>query len=433
MAEGDLKWKYNVGGLIESVIITDSNGVIYCGTGYGVSAANDKIVAVNPDGSLKWAFPGPSPWGFYIIAGLALSNDESVLYAVDAGTNVYALYTTDGTQKWMYGYPNPGEVAEPGISGIVVDANDNIYVGSWCCAEGLFSLDLGGNYRWDLGGDECHSGHAIGKSNTVVYYLDVDLGLREVQLSDGTINWTHKGPHWGCYGTGISIADDGTIYYGDCDVFYAINPDGSNKWSFPLGNYGGINNAIGSNGNIWFGDVNGANSKAIVVNPSGVEVWHYDLPDWIGSGNAATGLELDSNDIVYVGCSDYKLYAINIDGSLRWTYTAGDKITSGIAFSPSEDTVYFGCDDGYLYAIEKEECGKLAVGDKVFLLPIGNFTGNMVALKSGKAATTDKALIAPLDKQAVRKLAFRNCQSSVNDKVVCAPIGNSKKDLLAVR
>lgn len=81
----------------------------------------------------------------------------------------------------------------------------------------------------------------------------------------------------------------------------------------------------------------------------------------------------------------------------------------------------------------KIACGKVVVGDKVFLLPIGNFTGNMVALKSGKASTTDKALIAPLDKQATRKLAFRNCQSSVNDKVVCAPIGGTKKDLLAVR
>lgn len=80
-----------------------------------------------------------------------------------------------------------------------------------------------------------------------------------------------------------------------------------------------------------------------------------------------------------------------------------------------------------------EVCGKVAIGDKVFLLPIGNYGGNRVALKSDKAALTDKALIAPLDEQAVRKLAFRNCIASVNDKVVCAPIGNSKKDLLAVR
>lgn len=419
MAEGDLKWKYNAGRPINSIIVTDSNGIVYFGT-------DEKIIALNSDGSLKWEYNGTPPWYFYYITGLALSNDEGVVYVIDGGSDVYAIYTATGNEKWKY------SAKSPGYSGIAVDTNDNIYIGS-NGAEGLYSLDSAGNFRWGLGGNECHSGHAIGKSNTVIYYLDVDFGLREVQLSNGTINWLHAGLQYGCYGTGISIASDGTIYYGDCSYFYAVNSDGSAKWNFPIGNYAGINNAIGSNGNIWFGDVDGATSKAIVVNPSGVEVWHYDLPNWIGSGLAATGLALDSNDIVYVGCWDHKLYAINSDGNLKWTYTAGNKIQSGIVFSPSEDTVYFGSDDGYLYAIESVSCGKISVGDKVFLIPIGNYGGNMVALKSGNASVTDKALIAPLDEQAVRKLAFRNCKASVNDKVVCVPIGNSKKDSLAVR
>ena len=419
MAEGDLKWKYNAGRAIKSIIVTDSNGIIYFGT-------DEKIIALNSDGSLKWEYDGTPPWYFYYITGLALSNDESVIYVIDATSDVYAIYTATGNEKWKYSIKNPG------YSGIAVDINDNIYIGS-TSAEGLYSLDSAGNYRWGLGGNECHSGHAIGKSNTVIYYLDVDFGLREVQLSDGTINWLHAGLNHGCYGTGISIASDGTIYYGDCDYFYAVNSDGSAKWNFSVGAAPTTDNAIGSNNNIWFVNNNGTFSKIYVLNPSGSEVWHYDLPNWIGSGLAATGLTLGSNDIVYAGCHDYKLYAVNSDGSLRWTYASGNKIQSGIAFSSSEDTVYFGCDDGYLYAIEKEACGKVAIGDKVFLLPIGNFAGNIVALKSGKATITDKALIAPLDKQAVRKLAFRTCTTAVSDKVVCTPIGGTKKDLLAVR
>ena len=351
MAEGDLKWRYDTGIPLDSAdIITDSNGVIYFGAAKNF-AVNSRIIALNPDGTLKWEFLAPG-WDFYYITGLALSNDESVLFAVDAGSDVYAINTVDGTEKWRYGV-QWGDVEEPGLSGIVVDANDNVYVGSWCCAEGLFSLDYAGNIRWDLGGTECHSGHAIGKSNTVVYYLDVVAGLREVRLSDGTINWGTQGLSWGCWGTGIAIGDDGTIYYGDCSYFYARNPDGSEKWHFAVGNYAGTNTIIGSNGNIWFADLFGASSKLIVVDPAGVEVWHYDLPDWIASGFAGTGLALDSNDISYIGCSDNKLYAINSDGTLRWTYPTGDNVTSGIAFSPSEDTVYFGSEDGYLYAVEK--------------------------------------------------------------------------------
>ena len=424
MAEGDLKWKYNAGAAIQSEIITDSNGVVYFGT------KTTKVIALNSDGTLKWEFSG----SFYHITGLVLSNDESVVFAVDGGNDVYAIYTATGNKKWGYGV-NHGDSENPGLSGIVVDANDNVYVGSWCCVEGLYSIDYAGNFRWDLGGDECHSGHAIGKSNTVVYYLDVDFGLREVLLSDGTINWLHAGLGHGCYGTGISIASDGTIYYGDCNYFYAVNPDGSAKWNFSVSGYPTIGNAIGSNSDIWFVEVNygAAITKIFVVNPSGSEVWHYDMPNSVGPERAGLNLALDSNDTVFVGCNDYKLHAINSDGTLRWNYTAGNKIQSGIAFSSSEDTVYFGCDDGYLYAIEAKECGKVEVGDKVFLLPIGNFFGDIVALKSDVFSTSDKAFLASLDEKKDLKLAFKSCTAKVNDKVICTPIEGMKENIVALR
>ena len=341
-------WKYDAGAEIQSEIIADSNGVIYFGTGWDVPTVDDKIIALNPNGTLKWEFN--ESWGFWHITGLALSNDESVVYAADGGNDVYALYTSNGTKKWGYGV-NHGDSERPGLSGIIVDANDNIYVGSWCCAEGLFSIDYDGNTRWNLSGDECHSGHAIGKSNTVIYYHDVDFGLREVQLSNGNINWLHPDIWLGSWGTGVSIADDGTIYYGGSDYFYAVNPDGSTKWNFAVGGNPGTNNVIGSDGNIWFVDINGvANTKVFVVTPTGSEVWHVTMPDGVWAW-AGTGLALDSYDIVYVGCYDDNLYAIDPSGYLRWNFTAGGDIRSGILLSADESIIYFGSDDGYLYAI----------------------------------------------------------------------------------
>ena len=286
-------WKYNAGAEIRSEIIADSNGVIYFGTNSG------EVIALNPNGTLKWNYN---------------ANDS-------------------------------------GYSGITVDENDNIYVGSWCCIEGLFSVDYEGNLRWNLSGDECHSAHAIGKSNTVIYYHDVNFGLREVQLSNGNINWVHSGFGVGAYGTGISIADDGTIYYGSSGYFYAINPDGTEKWYFPISGSADTGNAIGSNGNIWFVDINGMSSKVYVVNPSGSEVWHYDMLNWIGPGFAGINLALDSYDIAYIGSYDNNLHAINPTGYLRWNFTAGGDIKSGVLLSADESTIYFGSDDGYLYAI----------------------------------------------------------------------------------
>lgn len=330
-------WKYNAGSAIESVIVVDSNGVIYFGNGA-------KVFAVNPDGSEKWNY---SAVAGSVRNGLALSNNESVVYAVDDGWDVYAIYTATGIEKWHYGWSGGDDY--PGLSGIVVDVNDSIYIGGdW---HGLYSLDSDGNLRWTTDVGECHSGHAIGKTNTVVYYHDVGFGLREVQLANGNVNWVHSDVFVGSYGTGVSIASDGTIYYGSSGYFFAVNPDGSEKWNYSVNGYVGSNNAIGSNGNIWFVDRLNP-SVVIVVKPDGTLVWEYTLSYWGGgAGWAATGLALDSDDIVYVGCYDNRLYAINPDGTLRWTYMTGGDVNSGIAFSPDESVIYFGSDDGYLYAI----------------------------------------------------------------------------------
>ena len=343
MAEGDLKWKYDTGANVQSGIVVDSNDDIYFGAG-------PKIISLHSDGALKWEMPLTD---IFTQSGLAFSIDESVVY-IGNNTEMWAFYTATGVQKWKY----IGN--KMGYTGIAVDPSDNIYAGCFGVGDkGAFSVDYAGNFRWDLASDYSFSGLAIGKSNTVVYYLDEAFGLRELRLTDGNINWTHIGPTWSCAGSGVQIEIDGTIHYGALNFFYAINPDGSEKWNFPIGGKAVTNNAIGSNGNIWFIDTfeGGVPATLYSLTPAGVEDWHYDFPAWAGWGYGATGLSLDSNDIAYAGCWDNKLYAINSDGSFRWSYAAGNNILSGIAFShiasPAESTVYFGSDDNFLYALEK--------------------------------------------------------------------------------
>lgn len=334
MGEGNLRWRYDAGNAIESGLVVGTDGVIYFGTNAS------QIIALYSDGTLKWEFAAEDP----VYGALALSNDESVVYVCEEWRLV-AINTTTGILEWSYYPPFAGGL----YGGVIVDINDNIYFAE--AIKGVVSVDKNGNFRWEYG-NESESGFAIGKSNTVIYYMDIYDSLYELALLDGAMNWNYQGPTWGGRGTGIQIDGDGAIYYGEYGHFYAVNPDGTEKWRYPIANYAGTNNAIGTNGNIWFVDNNAANTKLIVLDPDGNLVWDYALPNWIGSSSDTTGLALDSNDIVYVGCYDYKLYAINQDGTPRWSYTAGHRIESGIAFSPAEDTVYFGSDDGYLYAVE---------------------------------------------------------------------------------
>jgi len=417
MAEGDLRWRYDTGSEICSGIVVGSDGVIYFGTDWPC-----KIIALNPDGSLKWEYATRnSIWG-----GLALSNDESVVYGGCNDDYLYGIYTATGLLKFSY---DSGYTIK---SGIAVDDNDKIYFGN---ANEIQSLNFDGTLNWLRYHGASYSQFSI-RSN-YLYAVVLAGNLYKLNLSDGSEVW-HTTTAASTYGSGVPIAADGTIYFGGLNnIAYAINPDGTTKWSHDAG--GNIDSAIGigSNGNIWFG-VTWEVNKVMVLRPSdGALVWDYPLPNLMGSGYDTTGLALDSNDIVYVGCWDNKLYAINSDGSLRWTYTTGNNVESGIAFSPNEDTVYFGSNDGYLYAIEKlpapPSCGIVAVGDKVMLCPIGNRYGNTVALKSGKAAVTDKALIASLNNQAALKLDFRNCNAKQNDKVVCVSLNGVKKNILGLR
>jgi outer membrane protein assembly factor BamB len=58
---------------------------------------------------------------------------------------------------------------------------------------------------------------------------------------------------------------------------------------------------------------------------------------------------IGADGTIYVGSLDNKLYAINPDGSLKWSYTTGHDVRSSPAIG-ADGTVYVGSDDKKLYA-----------------------------------------------------------------------------------
>jgi ribosomal protein L37AE/L43A len=52
---------------------------------------------------------------------------------------------------------------------------------------------------------------------------------------------------------------------------------------------------------------------------------------------------------VYFGSYDYKVYALDGDGQLKWSYTTGNPVDSSPAIG-ADGTVYIGSVDGNLYA-----------------------------------------------------------------------------------
>ena len=59
---------------------------------------------------------------------------------------------------------------------------------------------------------------------------------------------------------------------------------------------------------------------------------------------------VDSNNVVYISSWDGKVYAINNDGTLKWSAIIGEPLLSSPAID-SKGTLYVGCVDWRLFAI----------------------------------------------------------------------------------
>ena len=138
------------------------------------------------------------------------------------------------------------------------------------------------------------------------------------------------------------------------DYFYAINPDGTEKWKFLTQGYGiPASPAIAEDGTIYL-MANDGNFYAF--NPDGTEKWRLFMGEWTETTSSPA---IGADGTIYVGTpwgdSTPTFYAINPDGTIKWSLppTGG-----GISSSPAigaDGTIYFGSWDYKLYAIGGSE------------------------------------------------------------------------------
>jgi len=88
-----------------------------------------------------------------------------------------------------------------------------------------------------------------------------------------------------------------------------------------------------------------------------VEGPDYSYQRWTYStGGGITGSPVtDYQGTIYIGSQDGKLYAVNGDGSYRWSYDTGSSITQSALFGDfPENRVFVGAEDGKLYALDQD-------------------------------------------------------------------------------
>jgi outer membrane protein assembly factor BamB len=148
------------------------------------------------------------------------------------------------------------------------------------------------------------------------------------------------------------IGYDGVIYAGDENgTFYAINPNGTEKWRKTIADFTGFGSeiVIGSDGTIYLPAQckNYQNSKLYALNPAnGEEKW--SVPPSPSFGYIDYNMAIGNNDTLYVSNSN-GITAFTNTGRYLWKM-----INYSLAASPvvgQDGTIYYGDSMGFIYAI----------------------------------------------------------------------------------
>jgi outer membrane protein assembly factor BamB len=170
-------------------------------------------------------------------------------------------------------------------------------------------------------------------SHSIIIKPRDTLRIWRLQLADSILNVISS----------PAIGSDGIIYVGSSDSFlYAVNADGSIKWSYPTGGRIEASPAIAPNGILYFGS---DDNQIYCLTPGGKLLWRHST-----GGDVASSPAVAVDGVVYVGSDDNYLYAINPDGTLKWQFQTGGNVEASPAIA-ADGTIYFGADDNFLYAL----------------------------------------------------------------------------------
>ncbi len=335
-APGTLKWSFRAGDDISTASI-GPDGTIYFGSADGI------FYAFNPNGTQKWNYTIGSRVGI----APTIAEDGSIYILA----NLLYHFNTDGTLDWSTDLPNLTWSDE----GIALGQSGTIYI----TAGGiLMAFDPQGTELWRITlDDKSLSVPAIAADGTI-YIKSWNDKLHAV-TTDGNLLWTYAMSTRSTFvSASPAIAGDGTIYIGDNDQFlHAVNPDGTKKWSQSLSGEARSPVAIADDGTVYVSAY-----RLHAFDADGTPKWNISL------GSPADAAPVVGRDgTIYVGGSVSFLssvYAINPDGSEKWSYDTGSQASLRNASILGLDGMlyigtygYYYNPNGTLYSIHTESGG----------------------------------------------------------------------------
>jgi len=295
--DGSLLWEYELqepGNVTHGWLSLGTDGKIYAAyvkyySGY-VSFTDFYMKVLDSQGQFQWGYHYD---GNLYLTGPPLVGSDGTVYFQTGSRKIFAL-KPGGELKW--------ENNINGTTQMVMGKNSNLYVGG--PSGNLYAVDcVSGVLDWSV---------TLGNEtiNDLVFcprYSTIYAGSRDGYVySVDPANWNVK---WAFY-TGypyentahLALEGDGTIYVGCRGVpkLYALNPDGSIKWSYQADRDIDYSPSVGADGTIYLGERGG---KVVALAPSGMLEWELSL------GHTFDKRPIIGRNILYVIGND-KLSAI---------------------------------------------------------------------------------------------------------------------------
>ncbi len=327
------KWSYAVGSAIKNGTPAIANdGTVYIGSD------DDNLYAINPDGTLKWTY----------LTGGNVRNSASIgadgtIYIGSDDDNLYAL-NPDGTEKWRFAAG--GNV---NLTTNAIGSDGTIYIGS--SSDKVFAVNPDGTEKWNYVVDGDILSLAL-TGNMLYFTHNGSRKLISLDVSGSTPiqNWAFT--HGAFTAGSMAIDDDNTVYFqgdlgGGSGKIWAIKSDGTEKWSFSLSgsaSRGGV--VLAQDGTLYAATKEATDHFRAINSVDGSLKWTFTT-----GGKLSSAPVVDSDGNVYIGSEDDTFYVLDSSGNVKFEFPTGGNIWSPATIGPN-GIVYFGSYDKNLYAMK---------------------------------------------------------------------------------
>lgn len=303
-----------------------------------VGSADNKLFAVNADGTERWRFTAPA--GEVYSPTLTASR----AYVGSEDGKLYAVSLTSGSKIWEVNR------AFPVRSKPAVDGDGKVYVSA---GNSLAKVDPGSGTTtnvFNLAFDATSS-PALSRDRLTVYTAFADNKLYARKTSDLSARWASAAV--GRIQGEMAVGADEFIYAGAANGLLKIAPADGSIAAGPFFPGAGVTGspALSRDGRTVYAGF--GNGRLYALDSATLAVkWSFPSTGVIGS--VVGPPVVDDNENVYVGSDNGYIYALFADGTVKWEFNTGGRVRARPAVDRN-GVVYAGSDGsgGQLWAVNQ--------------------------------------------------------------------------------